>query len=735
MPNSIDKIISEVKEYNSSLNEEKLRSAYALAEEAHKGQYRRSGEPYISHPMEVTEILVELRMDEAALMAALLHDVVEDTGVELSDIEKSFGEEVAYIVDGLTKLKKIKISNKDTLQVENLRRMFLTMSRDIRVVLIKLADRLHNMRTLKYMSREKQVYISEETLEIYSPIAHRLGVFQIKWELEDLALKYIDPEGYQELMEQIAMKRNEREEYVQEVISKIKDNLEQLGIEGDVTGRPKHFYSIYNKMKKKNHTLDEIYDLTAVRIIVKTVKDSYSAVGAIHTLYRPIPNRFKDYIAMPKPNGYQSIHTTLLGGNGEPFEVQIRTKGMHRIAEYGIAAHWKYKEGKAFSYQDFQKESTFISQIRELQSEADNASDFIDTLKKDLFADRLYVFTPGGDVIELKSGSNPLDFAYRVHSDVGNQFSGARVNNHIVPIDYKLQNGDIVEILINKNGKPSLDWLKIVQTKNAQHKIRNWFKMQNRETKEDEGRDIFIKEIKREQFDKKYLESAYLERLAKSYGMHDISDLYSAISDGGYSVKQVIRRLREYIKEDIEGIVPEDQIIKPWEGYGSSTQGIRVQGFEDVDIRISKCCNPMPGDDISGYINRGKGISIHRVDCPNFIYLKNKEPYRVVDVIWETKEVKNLVTNLEITTTDRKGITPDTISMLHELKADVIEINSKVSGGVVTMKIKVGINKPEHLERLFAAFNRNPEILNAKRLVPRKRAVKKDENSNTKSKG
>ena len=730
----IDKIILQVKEYDSSLNEEKLRSAYALAEEAHKSQYRRSGEPYITHPLAVTEILVELRMDEAALIAALLHDVVEDAGVELSDIKKYFGEEVAYIVDGLTKLKKIKISNKDTLQVENLRRMFLTMSRDIRVVLIKLADRLHNMRTLKYMPREKQVYISEETLEIYSPIAHRLGVFQIKWELEDLALKYIDPEGYQELMEQIAMKRNEREDYVQEVISKIRDNLEQLGIEGDVTGRPKHFYSIYNKMKKKNYTLDEIYDLTAVRIIVKTVKDCYSAVGAIHTLYRPIPNRFKDYIAMPKPNGYQSIHTTLLGSNGEPFEVQIRTKEMHRIAEYGIAAHWKYKEGKSFSCQEFQKESSFISQIRELQSEADNASDFIDSLKKDLFTDRLYVFTPDGDVIELKSGSNSLDFAYRVHSDVGNQFSGARVNNHIVPIDYKLQNGDIVEILTNKNGKPSLDWLKIVQTKNAQHKIRNWFKMQNRETKEDEGRDIFNKEVKREQFNKKYLTPIYLGRLAKSYGMQDISDLYSAVSDGGYSVQQVIRRLREYVKEEIEDTVPKDQIIKPWEGYGSSTQGIRVQGFEDVDIRISKCCNPMPGDDISGYINRGKGISIHRIDCPNFIYLNNKEPYRIVDVIWETKEVKNLIANLEIITTDRKGITPDIISLLHELKADVIEINSKVSGGVVTIKIKVGINKPEHLERLFAAFNRNPEILNAKRLVPRKRVVKKDENSNTKSK-
>ena len=722
---TIDKIILEVKEYNSSINEKKLRLAYTLAEEAHRGQYRYSGEPYITHPLAVTEILVEFRMDELALIAALLHDVVEDAGVELSYIEKYFGREVAYIVDGLTKLKKIKISNKDTLQVENLRRMFLTMSRDIRVVLIKLSDRLHNMRTLKYMSREKQVYISEETLEIYSPIANRLGVSQIKWELEDLALKYIDPEGYHKLIEQIAMKRNEREDYVQDVILKIRNSLKQLCIEGDVNGRPKHFYSIYNKMKKKNHSLDEIYDLTAVRIIVKTLKDCYSAVGAIHTLYRPIPNRFKDYIAMPKPNSYQSIHTTLLGSDGEPFEVQIRTKEMHHIAEYGIAAHWKYKEGKSLYCQEFQKESSFVSQIREIQSEADNASDFIDSLKKDLFTDRLYVFTPGGDVIELKSGSNPLDFAYRVHSDIGNQFFRARVNNHIVSIDYKLQNGDIVEILTNKNSKPSFDWLKIAQTKNAQHKIRNWFKMQNREIKEDEGRDIFNKEVKREQFDKKYLTPNYLMRLAKSYGMQDISDLYSAISDGGYSIKQVIQRLREYVKEEIKDIVPKYQIIKPWEGYSSSTQGIRVQGFEDVDIRISKCCNPMPSDDISGYINRCKGISIHRVDCPNFIYLNNKEPYRIVDVIWETKEVKNLVANLEITAIDRKRITPDVISLFHELKANVIEINSKVSGGVVIMKIKVGINNSEHLERLFAIFNRNPEILNAKRLIPRKRVVKK----------
>lgn len=728
----IDKIISKVKEYDKNLNEKKMYSAYFIAEKAHKGQYRRSGEPYITHPLAVTEILIKLKMDESSLIAALLHDVIEDSGVKLIDIEKYFNKEVAYIVDGLTKLKKIKISNKDTLQVENLRRMFLTMSRDIRVMLIKLADRLHNMRTLKYMPREKQVCISEETLEIYSPIAHRLGVSQIKWELEDLALKYIDPKGYQELMRQIAMKRDEREEYVQDVIIKIRENLEQLGIESDVNGRPKHFYSIYNKMKKKNHILDEIYDLTAVRIITKIVKDCYSVVGVIHTLYRPIPNRFKDYIAMPKPNGYQSIHTTVLGNNGEPFEVQIRTKEMHRIAEYGIAAHWKYKEGKPFYYQEFQKENSFINQIKEIQSEADNASDFIDSLKKDLFTNRLYVFTPGGDAIELKSGSNPLDFAYRVHSDVGNQFSGARVNNHIVPIDYKLKNGDIVEILVNKNSKPSLDWLKIVQTKNAQHKIRNWFKVQNRKIKEKEGYNIFYKEIKREQFDKKYLKPTYLKRLAMSYSMQDISDLYSAISDGGYSIEQVIRRLREYVKEEIEDTVSEYQMIKPWESYSSSTQGIRVQGFEDVNIRISKCCNPMPGDDISGYINRGKGISIHRVDCPNFIYLNKKEPYRIVDVIWEIKEVKNLIANLEITATDRKRITPDIISLFHELKANVIEINSKVLGGVVVMKIKVGINNPEHLEILFAAFNKNPEILNAKRLIPRKRVTKKYKNSNIK---
>lgn len=725
MTANIENILLEMREYLRDLDEDKVRRAYEMAEKSHSGQMRRSGEPYIIHPLAVSEILLNMHMDEPTIIAALLHDVVEDTSVSLETIKKEFGEEVAYLVEGLTKLKKIKFLNRENFQVENLRRMFMSMSKDIRVILIKLADRLHNMRTLKYMPQEKQVLISEETLEIYSPIAHRLGVFKVKWELEDLALKYLDPEGYKKLNDLIDMKRGEREEYVHEVIGKIEANLKELEIEGVVTGRPKHFYSIYNKMKKKNESFDEIYDLIAVRIIVNTIKDCYSSLGAIHTLFTPIPNRFKDYIAMPKPNRYQSVHTTVIGPNGEPFEVQIRTKEMHQISEFGVAAHWKYKEGEAFSFKEFQKDDYFIKQIREFQTETDDATDFIDSLKTDLFSDRLYVFTPKGDVIELRSGSKPLDFAYRVHSGVGDSFVGAKINGHIVTMDYKLQNGDIVEILTSKKATPSLDWLKIVQTKNAQNKIRNWFKNQNRETKVKEGGVMFEKEFKREHLNSEYFCDANLEKLYKSYGMSSLEDLYAGISDGGYSLKQVIRRFKELVINNLEKDSEEKVELKPWDGYGKGTHGIKVKGFDNVDIRISRCCNPLPDDDVLGYINRGKGISIHRVDCPNFIYLKNKEPYRIVELIWEKKEMKNLVGYFEIVATDKKGITPEIISLMHQVKIDVIEINSKVSNGLVKMKIKVGIEDTKHMESMFHVLNTNPNILNARRLIPNHKKPRK----------
>jgi len=645
-------------------------------------------------------------------------------------IEEKFGSEVAYIVNGLTKLKKISSIHINNLQVENLMKMFLTTSKDIRVLLIKLADRLHNMRTLKYMSRDRQLAIAKETLEIYAPVAHRLGAFQIKWELEDLAFKYIEPEKYNQLVEQISKKRKEREADVESIIEKIEKKLEELNVKADVTGRTKHFYSIYNKMVKKHQELDEIFDLTAVRIIVETIQDCYSALGVIHMIFTPIPNRFKDYIAMPKPNMYQSIHTTVLGPNTDPFEVQIRTIEMHKTAEYGIAAHWKYKEGGKFSYKEFQKESSFIEQIREIQSDSEgSATDFIDSLKADLFSDRIYVFTPKGDVIELKNGSTPLDFAFRVHSDVGLHFAGARVNNHIVPIQYKLQTGDILEIMTNKNAKPSLDWLKIVETKHAQNKIRNWFKNQNRDDKIEKGKDSFEKECKKESLDSIHLDKIYLERLYKSYGMHSMEDLYAAIGDGAFQVKLILRKLRELIGNPISNDNIDKMLVKPWEGYGKGTHGIRVQGFDNVDIHISKCCNPLPDDEVSGYINRGKGISVHRTDCPNFLYLKRKEPYRIVNVIWEKKEVKNLNANLEITTSDKKGITPFIINKFHELNADVMEINSKVANGLVTMKVKIGINSSNHLEDIFYSLNKEADIIELNRIILKGKT--KNESSNT----
>ena len=716
---TIEDIINEMKNYIPDLKEEKIREAYNLAKESHKGQFRRSGEEYIIHPLHVAKILTPMQMDEATIIAALLHDVVEDVkDISIDMIENKFGREVAYIVDGLTKLKKISSMQRQTLQVENLMKMFLTTSKDIRVVLIKLADRLHNMRTLKYMSRYRQLAISKETLEIYTPVAHRLGAFQIKWELEDLSFKYLEPEKYNSLVEQISRKREEREAEVNEIIDKIKKNLAKMNIQADVTGRTKHFYSIYNKMKKKGQELDEIYDLAAVRIIVNTIQDCYSVLGVVHMIFTPIPNRFKDYIAMPKPNMYQSIHTTLLGLNAESFEVQIRTYEMHRTAEYGIAAHWKYKEGGKFSYKEFQKESSFIEQLREIQSEtAGSASEFIDSIKTDLFTDRIYVFTPKGDVIELKNGSVPLDFAFRVHSDVGVHYAGAKVNNHIVPINYKLQTGDILEIITKRHAKPSLDWLQYVGTKHAQHKIRNWIKNQNRSIKIERGKESFDKEFKRESIDPLHLDNQYLEKLYKSYGMHRMDDLYAAISDGAFLVKNILNKLKDIVNSQLNTESTEKMLVKPWEGYGKGTHGIRVQGFDNIDIHISKCCNPLPDDDISGYINRGKGISIHRTDCPNFLYLKKREPYRIVDVIWEKKEVKNLITNLIITAPDRKGITPDIINRLHELNADVIEINSKVAGGIVTMRIKLGLKSARHLEDIFYKLNQDVEIISVARRI------------------
>ena len=717
---SIETIIRDMRTYIPDLNDEKIREAYQLARDSHHGQKRKSGEDYIIHPLHVAQILTPMQMDEATIICALLHDVVEDVEhVSIEMIEERFGAEVAYIVDGLTKLQKISSMKRSAMQVENLMKMFLTTSKDIRVLLIKLADRLHNMRTLKFMARDRQIAISKETLEIYAPVAHRLGAFQIKWELEDLAFKYLEPESYASLVESIDKKREEREAIVQDIIRKIRKELKELGIEADITGRTKHFYSIYNKMIKKNQTIDEIYDLTAVRIITESIQDCYSALGAIHMIFTPIPNRFKDYIAMPKQNMYQSIHTTVLGPTAEPFEVQIRTKEMHKTAEYGIAAHYTYKEGGKFSYKQFQKKNAFIEQLRDLQQySAGSATEFVESLKTDLFSDRIYVFTPKGDVFEMKNGSTPLDFAFRVHSDVGLHFAGAKVNNHIVQSHYLLQTGDILEILTNKSAKPSLDWLKIVGTKHAQHKIRNWFKNQNRSMKVEKGKELFEKEFKKETLDAAvHLQEKYLAKLYKAYGMHSMEDLYCAISDGAFQVKHILRKLREFVNSDLGDAQTEKMLVKPWEGYGKGTHGIRVQGFDNVDIHISKCCNPLPDDEVSGYINRGKGISIHRTDCPNYLYLKNKEPYRIVDVIWEKKEVKNLTAYLEITAPDRKGITPEIIGKFHELNADVLEINSKVSNGMVIMKVKLGIRSSKHLEDIFFSLNKDPEIIGVNRKI------------------
>lgn len=715
---ALEKIIEKVKTYNPQADIPLIEKAYQYAAAAHEGQKRKSGENYIVHPLEVAYILAQLQMDVVTIAAGLLHDVVEDTDKTLEDLEAGFGAEVALLVDGVTKLSRIEYQSKEEHQVENLRKMFLAMAKDIRVILIKLADRLHNMRTLKHQPVPKQKEIAEETLEIFAPLAHRLGIFRIKWELEDLAFRYLHPESYYQLVNRIAMKRKTRENYINKVIDILKRKLDEVGIEADIQGRPKHFYSIYNKMVTQEKDINEIFDLIAIRVIVDTIKDCYAVLGTIHTLWKPIPGRFKDYIAMPKPNMYQSLHTTIIGPQGEPVEIQIRTWDMHRTAEYGIAAHWRYKEGKSGD-EDFEKKLSWLRQILEWQQDMGDAKEFMESLKIDLFSDRVYVFTPKGDVVELPMGSVPIDFAYRVHTQVGHQCIGAKVNGRIVPLDYKLKTGDIVEILTAKGSGPSRDWLTIVQTSQARNRIRSWFKKEKREENLAKGKELLEREIKKAGLEPgEVMKSEYLTEAAKRYNISSIDDLYVAMGDGGITAQQVLGKIKEMLPS-LKEEVPEAPVVKPWDGYGKASHGIRVKGMDNIMVRLARCCNPLPGDEIIGYITRGRGVSVHRSDCPNIVHAHQNEKERLVPVAWDAEDEAIYQVQLEAVAIDRPRLAMDIMNTVADTKTNINSVHARSKrNNVAVVDLKVEIRSLEHLYYLMDRIRRVKDVLEVKRITP-----------------
>lgn len=719
MAMDINELVAEIKKYNPASDGELIKRAYRYAADAHGTQIRYSGEPYIKHPLAVAEILAMLQLDDITIVAGLLHDVIEDTNITSFNIIKEFGEEVALLVDGVTKLGKLEYKSREEQQVENLRKMFIAMAKDIRVILIKLADRLHNMRTLRYHQSEKrQKEIAEETLEIFAPLAHRLGIFKIKWELEDLSLRYLEPEKYYSLVDQISAKRAEREQFIEEICQTINEKLEAVDIKGDVTGRPKSFYSIYRKMINQNKELSEIYDLMAVRVIVDSVKDCYGVLGIIHTLWKPIPGRFKDYIAMPKQNMYQSIHTTVIGNNGEPFEIQIRTWDMHRTSEYGIAAHWRYKEGRSGD-KEFEKKLTWLRGMLEWQQDLKDATEFMESIKVDLFVDSVYVFTPQGDVVELPAGAVPLDFAYRVHTQVGHQCIGAKINGKIVPLDYQLSNGDIVEILTMKGRGPSQDWLKIVKTSQAKSRIRQWFKKEKREDNILRGKEILEKEIKKYGQDTGYFfKTERLAEAAKKFNYQSGDDLLVAVGDGIISPLQVLTKIKEDFRKDKELAAPLPE-MKPWAESGKPSQGIIVRGIDNAMVRFSRCCKPLPGDPIVGYITRGRGVSIHRADCPNVLHAHQQEQERLIEVEWDQKEQGLFQVEIEAIALDRPRLAMDVMSAIADTKTTINSVHARATKNKhASVNVKMEIKSLDHLEYIMNKVKRLKDILEVKRVTP-----------------
>lgn len=713
-----NKLIETIRQYHHSSDLSDIERAYKVAKEAHEGQFRKSGEPYIIHPLCVAIILAELELDKESIIAGLLHDVVEDTVMTSEDVAREFGDEVALLVDGVTKLTQLNYQHdKIEVQAENLRKMFLAMAKDIRVIMIKLADRLHNMRTMQYQSPAKQVEKSRETMDIYAPIAHRLGISKIKVELDDLSMKYLMPDTYNDLVKQVDINRPGREAFIKSIIKEVGMHISNAGIEAEIDGRVKHFFSIYRKMVNQNKTLDQIYDIFAVRIKVDTVKDCYAALGVIHEMYKPIPGRFKDYIAMPKPNMYQSLHTTLIASNGQPFEVQIRTYEMHRIAEYGIAAHWKYKEGKTGeSDKSEEAKLSWLRQILEWQRDMSDNKEFLSSIKNDLnlFSDSVYCFTPTGDVKTLPAGSNPIDFAYSIHSAVGNKMVGARVNGKLVNIDYEIKNGDRIEIITSQNSKgPSRDWLSMVKSTQARNKINQWFKQELKEDNIIKGKElisnyckskgIVLSEINKPEF---------VEKALRKYGYKDWNAVLAAVGHGALKEGQIVNKLNEEYQKTKKAEITDKQVLdsivasesKEKEKEKKGKGGIVVKGIHDVAVRFSKCCNPVPGDEIVGFVTRGRGISIHRTDCVNILNFPANERARLIEAEWEQTENKDEKYSAEINiyAGNRKGLIVDISRLFTEANIDVRFMNSRVNKKqLATINLGFVVSGKEELNRLI----------------------------------
>ncbi len=728
-------LIARVHKYHPSDDISLINKAYRLAADAHLGQARKSGEPYIIHPLCVAIILAELEMDKETIVAGLLHDVVEDTIFTTEEIEQEFGTDVALLVDGVTKLGRLQYDgDKVELQAENLRKMFLAMAKDIRVIIIKLADRLHNMRTLKHMKPEKQQEKARETLDIYAPIAQRLGISKLKVELDDLSLKYLEPEVYYDLVDKIAVRKSERERYVQSIVDEVSKHIKNAGIKAKIDGRVKHFFSIYRKMKNQNKTIDQIYDLFAVRIIVDSVKDCYAALGVIHEMYKPIPGRFKDYIAMPKGNMYQSLHTTLIGSSGQPFEIQIRTYEMHKTAEYGIAAHWKYKEasdGKKISTGEEEKLS-WLRQILEWQRDTSDNKEFMKLLKSDLdlFADNVYCFTPTGDVKNLPAGSTPIDFAYSIHSAVGNKMIGARVNGKLVSIDYVINNGDKIEILTSQNSKgPSRDWLNVVKSTQAKNKINQWFKSEFKDENIIRGKEFLQNYCKAKSINQvDIMRPEYMENVMRKYGFKDWESVLAAIGHGALKEGQIANKMRELYEKDHAKELTDEEVLKTVEENaaaakqmlpkGKSQSGIVVKGIHDVAVRFSKCCAPVPGDEIVGFVTRGRGVSIHRTDCVNIINLQEIERVRLIDAEWQADGEGDgkYLADIVIYAQNRNGLLADVSKALTEKNIDIISMNTKVNKqGVATLATSFHISGRDELNRIIDKLRNIDSVLDIER--------------------
>lgn len=700
-----------IEKYNPDFDRERLDAAFEIAFSGHKGQIRKSGDPYIIHPVEVAKILAQMEMDLDTIIAGLLHDMIEDTRMTSQEIEKKMGKEVAELVDGVTKLGALSFTTKEERQAENLRKMLIAMAKDIRVILIKLADRLHNMRTLKYMPEDKQTEKAQETIEIYAPLANRLGMSRIKWELEDLSLRYIDPKGYYELVEKISIKRKEREQYIERIKSELLQKATDINIDITVDGRPKHFYSIYKKMKQQNRSIEQIYDLIAIRVIVESIKDCYSILGMVHEIYKPIPGRFKDYIAMPKPNLYQSLHSTVVGPKGIAFEIQIRTSEMHRIAEVGIAAHWKYKEDRHKTSIDDAK-FAWLRQLLDWHKEMGDDSEFMETVKIDLFSDEVFVFTPKGEIINLPMGSTPIDFAYAIHSAVGNKMIGAKVNGRIVQLDYKLANGERVEILTSGviHG-PSRDWLNIAKSSQAKSKIKQWFKKELREENIEKGKDLVDKELKKQGFTQVQLfTTEWLNVVLRRYNFNGIDDMYAAIGFGGLTALKVISRLKEeYLKnapieEREKLLIKKTQEKKiPRKIRKIDDTGIKVKGIDNCLVRLSKCCNPVPGDEIIGYITRGGGVSVHRVDCSNMKNMIEVDgENRLIEVSWAENIGKTFVTTITIKAYDRKQLLMEIANTIGEARLSIRGLNTRTNkDDIALIELSLEINTISELENII----------------------------------